>query len=114
MTKKKNGSAKKPYTMLDAYQATRKTWGSFSPVTRIKGSKKAKDSKKACRGKVKLSPSCEPFKVNYLNRSAKSSSFCLEEINRDNELFMNPEGMTNRKIVPQKINIKGTTRYGFW
>jgi hypothetical protein len=54
MAKKKKGSAK-PTTMLDAYKATRKTWGEFSPVTRIKGSKRAENSRKACRGKVRPS-----------------------------------------------------------
>jgi len=50
--KKKDG--KKLSTFIDAALSIRRTWGSFSPITHIKGSKKAEDSKRACRGKAKL------------------------------------------------------------
>uniref|UniRef100_A0A7C4M3N7 Uncharacterized protein n=1 Tax=candidate division CPR3 bacterium TaxID=2268181 RepID=A0A7C4M3N7_UNCC3 len=51
MAKGKKKHAKKSLNFVEAAMSVRKTWGSFSPVTRVKGSKKARNSKRACRGK---------------------------------------------------------------
>lgn len=56
MAKRKRKDAKKAVSFAEAAMSVRKTWGGFSPVTRVKGSKKAQQSRKACRGRSKPLP----------------------------------------------------------